>query len=113
MGESSQNPGAERPKGRCPAALQTVQRRVDWLTRQAGSWPRFSQPVRFGSVSEMNPMQPTRRDRMGLKGGVLGAALVLMAPLAWATPPSFTGNAITMPYPEIGQSVTVNLRQLN
>lgn len=61
----------------------------------------------------MNPMQPTRRDRMGLKGGLLGAALVLMAPLAWATPPSFTGNAITVPYPDIGESITVNLRQLN
>lgn len=39
-----------------------------------------------------------------------GAALLLIAPLAMAVPPSFTGT-ITAPMPAAGQTVIINLRQ--
>lgn len=42
---------------------------------------------------------------------ISGAALLLIAPLAMAAPPTFTGTPITVPFPAVGQSVIVNLRQ--
>src|SRR5690606_11412569 len=76
--------------------------------RQEGAWP--VQPDSSIGSSEMNPTQPTRRPGMGLRRGLLGAVAVLVMPLAWATPPSFTGTPITLPF-EPGNEVTVNLRQ--
>jgi uncharacterized protein YhjY with autotransporter beta-barrel domain len=40
-----------------------------------------------------------------------GAALLAVAPMAWAVPPAFTGAPITAPIPANGQQIVINLRQ--
>jgi outer membrane autotransporter protein len=52
-----------------------------------------------------------KRDGRVFASWIGGAALLAVAPLAWAVPPAFTGTPITAPIPAIGQTVVINLRQ--
>src|SRR5687767_12872310 len=52
-----------------------------------------------------------KRDGRVFASWIGGAALLAVAPLAWAVPPAFTGTPITAPIPAIGQNVVINLRQ--
>src|SRR6185295_9070023 len=43
---------------------------------------------------------------------VAGALLAVLAPAAHAGPPTITGNPVTAELPNVGQSITINLREL-
>ena len=72
-------------------------------------WPTHSNSKRGGPTMELTTLSPVRRTALSWIGGL---ALLAMAPLASAVPPSFSGT-ITAPIPAIGGNVIINLRQQN